>query len=372
MTLDPQAIRSIRRGTGIAGPLTTSGWWRVLSERLRCDWAILGLIPDHAVDGEDQDSELSPDLYLESVLAIENITGDEIRGWIGELAWQGVLRAAGPCGIHRTVLDDGPIQGHMVIARYPSWPGSQRGWYLVVGRRDRGFSEDEVQLVGIVLADLSRRIELPGELGLERRIFNAAGELLFEDAASGGVLPRRASEIIGLERVAAVVERRWDRQKDHHPYDLILDVDGQPHWFRVARHQVAAGLPPTTWIEMRPLGNDDPPPVEHVEDERINQALGFLSDRFADAPSLSELADRLNMSAFHFHRLFRREVDISPKQYVLRMQMMVAKWLLRTRSLPIGEIAYATGFRSHGHFTATFSRIVGMSPSTFREACEPS
>ena len=368
---------------GIAGPLSSSGWWHVLSERLRCDWAVLGLVPESVLGSAESNGkpltpggaadlqELDPNFYLESVLAVEKVTGDELRDWIGELAWMGALREAGPCGIHQLFLNEGPIQGHMVVARYPSWPGSRRGWYLVVGRRDRGFNDDEVQLVGIVLADLSRRLEIPDEVGLERRIFNEAGQLVFEDIASGGVLPRRAAEIVSLERVVSVVERRWEQQKDHHPYDMILDVEDQPHWFRVARHEVVAGLPATTWVEMRPLGEEDPPPIEHITDPRINQALGYLSDRFADAPSLSDLAEHLNMSAFHFHRLFRREVQISPKQYVLRMQMMMAKWLLRTRPLPIGEIAKATGFRSHGHFTATFSRIVGHSPSTFREQADP-
>src|SRR5690606_25740731 len=121
------------------------------------------------------------------------------------------------------------------------------------------------------------------------------------------------------------------------------------------------------YLELRPLEEGDIPPVGVVEDPRVAAAIAFLTDRFASAPTLTEVAEAVQTSPFHFHRLFVRHVGLSPKHYLLRMQLMMAKWMLRATRKAIGDIATATGFASHGHFTATFHRIVGVSPSTYRE-----
>ena len=46
----------------------------------------------------------------------------------------------------------------------------------------------------------------------------------------------------------------------------------------------------------------------------------------------------------------------------------MAKWMLRALRIPIGSIAEMTGFSSHGHFTSTFHRLIGVSPTEYRES----
>src|SRR5690606_30298086 len=102
-------------------------------------------------------------------------------------------------------------------------------------------------------------------------------------------------------------------------------------------------------------------PVGVVPDLRIARALGYIHDHFAESPSLNDVANAVHISPFHFHRLFSKVVGVTPKQYVLQKQIQVARWLLRSRNMPISRIAEETGFASHGHFTSTFRRFVGAS-----------
>jgi len=108
-------------------------------------------------------------------------------------------------------------------------------------------------------------------------------------------------------------------------------------------------------------------PLGVVEDERIALAVAYLHDHYHLASSLAQIAEVVHISPFHFHRLFTRQVGLSPKHYLQHKQLQVARWLLRTSRMPVGEIAARIGFASHGHFTSTFHRIVGASPTDYRE-----
>jgi AraC family transcriptional regulator len=57
---------------------------------------------------------------------------------------------------------------------------------------------------------------------------------------------------------------------------------------------------------------------------------------------------------------------LSPINYITRQRIERAKRLLAETELPISEIALRTGFSSQSHFTTSFRRLAGVTPSSFR------
>jgi len=167
-----------------------------------------------------------------------------------------------------------------------------------------------------------------------------------------------------------IVLQRWPEPGGgcHH---LTLETPDSPIWVTLCCTQGSDGSP-SSWyvVDYRKADSDGPPAVGAVSDARIALAIGYLSDHFAKTPSLSQAAEHVGISPFHFHRLFSAEAGVSPKQYVQRTQMQLAKVMLREAHRPIQEIARILGYASHGHFTATFSKLTGQSPSSFREAID--
>lgn len=100
-------------------------------------------------------------------------------------------------------------------------------------------------------------------------------------------------------------------------------------------------------------------------------AVHLLEDHFAEELSLREVAARLYVSPFHLHRLFRRALNLSPAQYLLRRRIEAAKTLLRESDLSITAIALNVGFKSPAHFSAVFRRETGSRPSAYRALLEP-
>jgi AraC family transcriptional regulator len=92
----------------------------------------------------------------------------------------------------------------------------------------------------------------------------------------------------------------------------------------------------------------------------------FIEDRLADEIRLDDLAGVVRLSRFHFARAFKASLGEPPHRYVMKRRIERAKDLLVRTSLPINDIALATGFRSASQFNRAFKDFVGVTPSTCR------
>jgi len=102
---------------------------------------------------------------------------------------------------------------------------------------------------------------------------------------------------------------------------------------------------------------------------RFLEVVRAVEEEPLDGVSLASVADRIGISERQASRLFRSELGTTFREHVTRVRMERAKALLRDTRLPVIEVAAETGWSSLGHFTATFRRRVGLSPSHYRRAC---
>lgn len=99
-----------------------------------------------------------------------------------------------------------------------------------------------------------------------------------------------------------------------------------------------------------------------AESERLQE---FISSRFRDDLSLTELASVVGLRPRHFSALFHRAFGCSPYRFVLNRKLSEAAHLLTTTELDVAEVAYELGFCSQSHFTALFRRAYGVTPRQY-------
>jgi AraC family transcriptional regulator len=97
--------------------------------------------------------------------------------------------------------------------------------------------------------------------------------------------------------------------------------------------------------------------------KRVNE---FINAHIEEAITLNELARNVGLSPSHFYSLFRKTVGTTPHQFVLHCRIQHAKSLLDKSGKSILDVALASGFRTHQHFSRIFHRLVGVSPSVYR------
>jgi AraC family transcriptional regulator of adaptative response/methylated-DNA-[protein]-cysteine methyltransferase len=98
---------------------------------------------------------------------------------------------------------------------------------------------------------------------------------------------------------------------------------------------------------------------------RIERAINYLEERFQDQPSLQELAEHLNMSLFHFQRVFKRWAGISPKRFIQFLTIDYAKKMLDANRSVL-DATYEAGLSSPGRLHDLFVTIDGVTPGEFK------
>jgi AraC family transcriptional regulator len=95
-------------------------------------------------------------------------------------------------------------------------------------------------------------------------------------------------------------------------------------------------------------------------------AKEFLAANIGENVSLEQVARLCEVSAPTFARLFKRSTGMTPYRWFTLRRLAQAKYLLESSDDSLVEIGLACGFADHSHFTRTFSRLVGVSPRTWR------
>ena len=312
----------------------------------------------------------------DAVLVSDGADGQALAAWSKDAALNDELfKDAKRKGHAVGTPNQGPFAGkNLSVHMIPASLDGNVFWYLACARDDRPYDAQETQVADLLLQLMKIEFAHTAELDMGRLILDGENKLLLADPRSEVKYRQNPEQLEQLcQLLPAVIRQRWATLDDNRIHDVVLDMDGTNTWMRIRSGAIDGTGRSHLYVETRPVGENDVPAVGLLEDERIAQAVAFLSDNYADSPSLSDVAESVYTSPFHFHRLFSRQVGLSPKHYLLRMQLQIAKWMLRATRVPVGEVATAAGFSSHGHFTATFHRLVGVSPTNYRSqpATEP-
>lgn len=100
---------------------------------------------------------------------------------------------------------------------------------------------------------------------------------------------------------------------------------------------------------------------------RILDARLLLEANLTSEYAVKTLAATAKMSPFHFQRTFRRVVGESVANHVRRLRLERASLVLRNSETPVTNIALDSGFDTHAGFTHAFTKLFGLSPTTYRD-----
>ena len=82
--------------------------------------------------------------------------------------------------------------------------------------------------------------------------------------------------------------------------------------------------------------------------------------------TLADIASSVNLSQYHFSRVFHAATGEPPRRYLTRLRIDAARRQLSRGRSPVAEIARSCGFTTAGSFRAAFLRQTGLSPTAYR------
>lgn len=105
--------------------------------------------------------------------------------------------------------------------------------------------------------------------------------------------------------------------------------------------------------------------------EQIRLVRDLLDAHYDTELSIEDLSQAVALSPYYLIRTFKSIYRQTPHQYLMCLRIARAKDLLRNSDLSITEICIAVGYESLGSFSALFRKVVGLSPSSYRENSLP-
>lgn len=109
----------------------------------------------------------------------------------------------------------------------------------------------------------------------------------------------------------------------------------------------------------------DKPPQAEQSIAKIAAACRLIEEA-EEEPGLEELAKSAGLSPYHFHRVFKAVVGVTPKAYAIAHRRKRVREKLAT-SASVTEAIYDAGFNSSGRFYANAAHALGMTPRAFRK-----
>lgn len=101
---------------------------------------------------------------------------------------------------------------------------------------------------------------------------------------------------------------------------------------------------------------------------KLRRAVDYIQEHFQRDIGFKDIADQLDMSPYHFARMFKHSTNESPHQFIMRCRVETAKKLLIESDKSIADIAFEVGYKSQSYFTTRFALLVGATPAAFRGA----
>jgi LacI family transcriptional regulator len=106
--------------------------------------------------------------------------------------------------------------------------------------------------------------------------------------------------------------------------------------------------------------------VAAVGDARVAEALRIMRERAGTGANVGDVLRAVPMARTAFERRFKAAIGTTPHAHLRKLRIERVQQLLVSTSLPVGEIAAATGFEHTEYLSVMFRRECGMGPREYR------
>jgi AraC-like DNA-binding protein len=108
---------------------------------------------------------------------------------------------------------------------------------------------------------------------------------------------------------------------------------------------------------------------KYVNTNRFAFVIQYIKEHLTEKFSIEKLCDVACMSKPNFFKQFKRELGITPIDYINQERIKISKELLKETRNGIAEVCFKSGFSNTNYFFIIFKKYVGVSPNKYKEMC---
>ena len=111
----------------------------------------------------------------------------------------------------------------------------------------------------------------------------------------------------------------------------------------------------------------DAQPKTEINDDRIQKVLSYIRKNIYKTIDIDSLAAISCLAKDHFIRLFKKEINNTPLQYINQKKIEKAQLILITDRMPVKNISYLLAYEDHSYFNRLFKKLTGVTPQQYRD-----
>ncbi|ALD21639.1 AraC family transcriptional regulator [Hymenobacter sp. DG25A] len=106
---------------------------------------------------------------------------------------------------------------------------------------------------------------------------------------------------------------------------------------------------------------------EHVTSHRFAHVVQYIKQHLTEQITIEKLSELACMSKATFFRVFKRELGLTPVEYVIQERLAEAKRLLRNPLTTVTDVCFRTGFNNTAYFQKLFKQYEGVTPGLYKK-----
>ncbi len=114
--------------------------------------------------------------------------------------------------------------------------------------------------------------------------------------------------------------------------------------------------------------NSNAKPEQFKQDFNLSKVTGFMEENISQKINLQQIADSLKLSKFYFAKKFLQHTGVSPIRYFLELKIKHACKLLDESNISVKDVALKIGYDDPYYFSRLFKKIMGLSPTQYRQS----
>lgn len=122
-----------------------------------------------------------------------------------------------------------------------------------------------------------------------------------------------------------------------------------------------------THLIMQSVRSEIPDAIPLYDRFEVDKTIAYMNSHFSEKITTEDLAERVNLSAGHFSKIFKAVSGESPIDFLNTLRLQKARTMLMNREENITNVALKCGFQSSSYFSTCFLEKYRMTPSAYRQ-----
>jgi AraC-like DNA-binding protein len=187
------------------------------------------------------------------------------------------------------------------------------------------------------------------------------------------ILANKYQNVVFAAPSMQLIPLQEGHENDDAILDLINDLIAVNLTKKIGYDLQSRGILTELWVmllqQLPEVAPVEPKRIDSLNNDRVRAAITYIEENYAIPLTLEDIADSIHISKSECCRCFKKTINLSPIEYLMKYRIYVAtKILIENPDIKsISDLAFSSGFNNSSYFNKVFREYTGTTPTRYRK-----